>query len=294
MVLRAVAAVALAVAMVAAGAPGAAGQGAGATGGAGVPRPDAPVLTARRLPGALVAPMAESRLVESLSQVLATGPPATCLIVGSGRDRIVEHRAHEALVPASAIKLVTAFAALRRAGGESDPAVAADVRRALADSGNDAATRLLAAAGGGDAAVAALAEAGLPAAGVVVTDGTGLDRGNRATCAAIQAILEAGRGGALDEGLAVAGETGTLRTRFVGTPVEGRLRAKTGSIRGVVALAGHAGTRTGGRLTFTLLANGIPDLAAGERLQERLATVLVAHPDLPDLDLIGPRGYRWR
>ena len=43
--------------------------------------------------------------------------------------------------------------------------------------------------------------------------------------------------------LPVAGQTGTLAQRFLGTPIAGQLRAKTGTLNQVTALAGYVQTR---------------------------------------------------
>ena len=59
-------------------------------------------------------------------------------------------------------------------------------------------------------------------------------------------------------GLPVAGQTGTLADRFVGTDMAGRLRAKTGTLRNVTALAGDVDPLQGGPLTFAYVAN-VPD-----------------------------------
>ena len=53
----------------------------------------------------------------------------------------------------------------------------------------------------------------------------------------------------LVDGLAVAGETGTLESRFLGTAAEGNMRAKTGTIDRLRALSGVMLT-TGGRRVF--------------------------------------------
>ena len=55
-------------------------------------------------------------------------------------------------------------------------------------------------------------------------------------------------------GLPQSGQRGSLKTRFIGTPLEGKVRAKTGSISGVNALSGYIELpdRT---LTFSVQAN---------------------------------------
>ncbi|MCC6235404.1 MAG: D-alanyl-D-alanine carboxypeptidase, partial [Verrucomicrobiales bacterium] len=58
------------------------------------------------------------------------------------------------------------------------------------------------------------------------------------------------------EALPVAGKDGTLRSRFRGTPLEGNLRAKTGSLRYVHALAGWVTDLSGRRLVFAIMLNG--------------------------------------
>ena len=55
--------------------------------------------------------------------------------------------------------------------------------------------------------------------------------------------------------LPIAGEDGTLENRMRGTAAEGRVLAKTGSIRNVNALAGYVNTRRGQRLAFYVTAN---------------------------------------
>jgi D-alanyl-D-alanine carboxypeptidase/D-alanyl-D-alanine-endopeptidase (penicillin-binding protein 4) len=76
--------------------------------------------------------------------------------------------------------------------------------------------------------------------------------------------------------LAVAGRSGTLVERLVGTPLEGKLAAKTGSLRGVTGLTGFVDGRR--RLSFALLANGAFSEAGGRLLQDRLVAVLANYP----------------
>ena len=55
--------------------------------------------------------------------------------------------------------------------------------------------------------------------------------------------------------LPVAGVDGTLDSRMRGTAAEGRVQAKTGTIRNVNALAGYATARNGERLAFYAVVN---------------------------------------
>ena len=56
-------------------------------------------------------------------------------------------------------------------------------------------------------------------------------------------------------GLPQSGNTGSLRRRFVGTPLEGRVRAKTGSISRVNTLSGYVERADGTVLVFSIQAN---------------------------------------
>jgi D-alanyl-D-alanine carboxypeptidase len=110
------------------------------------------------------------------------------------------------------------------------------------------------------------------------------------TCAALLAAVELGdRAGyhALRTGLAVAGRTGTLATRFVGDPLAGRLRAKTGHIDGVVGLAGVVST-TAGLMRFAFVANGTFSVSAGSALQDQIAHLVASYPVVPPAGRLVP------
>jgi D-alanyl-D-alanine carboxypeptidase/D-alanyl-D-alanine-endopeptidase (penicillin-binding protein 4) len=60
---------------------------------------------------------------------------------------------------------------------------------------------------------------------------------------------------AFRDSLPVAGVDGTLENRMKGTPAQGRVQAKTGSLRQVNALAGYVTHRDGDRLAFAIGLN---------------------------------------
>jgi serine-type D-Ala-D-Ala carboxypeptidase/endopeptidase (penicillin-binding protein 4) len=124
----------------------------------------------------------------------------------------------------------------------------------------------------------ALAAAGLSTGGLQLSDGSGLDLGNRATCTLLAAALRRSDGGApaLSPLLAVAGQTGTLSLRLVDTPLAGKLRGKTGSLNGVTGLVGYVDGRRA--LSFALVANGRFSDSAGRVLQDRLVALLAGYP----------------
>ena len=142
---------------------------------------------------------------------------------------------------------------------------------------------------GAAAVVTHLTEVGVPVDGLTVNDGSGLDRGNTATCEILTAVLDrAGPGSDLTAQMAVAGESGTLDTRFDGTVVEGKVTAKTGSLSGVVGLAGFAEASDGTDVTFAVLLNG-PQSDQGFAIWMSLLTTLLEYPNLAGLEQLGPR-----
>jgi len=128
---------------------------------------------------------------------------------------------------------------------------------------------------------------GVPTTGLVMHDGSGLAPDDRVTCATMLKVIELATRpefAAIDRGLPIAGQTGTLVDRFVGSPLAGKLRAKTGSIGGVVGLVGVVDGTAG--LRFAFEANGDFSTGAGVQLQAEVANAIGSVADVrapPDL-----------
>jgi D-alanyl-D-alanine carboxypeptidase/D-alanyl-D-alanine-endopeptidase (penicillin-binding protein 4) len=142
-----------------------------------------------------------------------------------------------------------------------------------------------------------LAADGLPVSQMVNLDGSGLDRGDLVTCTLIlDALQRAGPTGIIAAGLPIAGQTGTLATRMLGTPAVGRVLAKTGTLDGVSSLSGFVMPAAGTHLTtaldqplaFSLILNGMTQVA-GDALADRIAETLAQYPQTPSLADLGPR-----
>ncbi len=131
----------------------------------------------------------------------------------------------------------------------------------------------------------ALILAGIDATGVRVHDASGLDRTDLVPAKVLADVVGLGVKGAIPgftqalRRLPVAALTGTLETRFTAAPDlpgDGVVRAKTGSLNGVNALAGTVVTLEGRMLVFVILQQGpvgTPEArAALDRFGAALAT----------------------
>lgn len=76
--------------------------------------------------------------------------------------------------------------------------------------------------------------------------------------------------------LPVMGVDGTLRSRMKGTPAEGNVKAKTGTIGGVRALSGYLTANNGNRLAFSMIANNYytPTSEASEAQNQALLEMM--------------------
>lgn len=135
----------------------------------------------------------------------------------------------------------------------------------------------------GVVAIAAMMEhAGVPRTAWDLSDGSGMSTYNRLTPRAVATLLHwaAGQpwGAAWRTTFPVGGVDGTLARRFRGTPLEGRVFAKTGSLNATNALSGYMTARSGRTLTFSFYANDVPgDAGATQAMDAALALIAEAN-----------------
>ena len=80
--------------------------------------------------------------------------------------------------------------------------------------------------------------------------------------------------GHLYPSLPVAGEDGTLRSRMRGTKAQYNIHAKTGTLEGVITLAGYATSSEGHELAFAIMNQGVLHAANARRFQDRVCRAL--------------------
>ncbi|MBI5570661.1 MAG: D-alanyl-D-alanine carboxypeptidase/D-alanyl-D-alanine-endopeptidase [Desulfomonile tiedjei] len=107
-----------------------------------------------------------------------------------------------------------------------------------------------------------LVDSGVEDGAFQLSEASGLSRNNKVTSAALVRVL---RRAALDftygpeymASFGIAGTDGTLKEKFTDTGVKRRIRAKTGTLRGVNALAGYGVSREGRMLVFAVIVNSL-------------------------------------
>lgn len=174
---------------------------------------------------------------------------------------LYRHNSDTFLIPASNIKLFTTAAALRTFGDRSD-ALASLTQWLMVinqHSDNDYADRLLSHIGGQTAVQRILAPLGVIPNSYRQIDGSGLSRSNLAQPTTFVTLLKGmysyDRSGLFYRSLPVAGVNGTLQNRFRTTIAQGRVHAKTGTLRGVKALSGYIENADYGQLVFSIVVN---------------------------------------
>jgi D-alanyl-D-alanine carboxypeptidase/D-alanyl-D-alanine-endopeptidase (penicillin-binding protein 4) len=125
-----------------------------------------------------------------------------------------------------------------------------------------------------------LRQAGVPESDLALNDGSGLSRNDMITAnASVQLLTFMSRHryfAQFRDALPIAGVDGTLRTRMRGTPAEGNLRAKTGSLSSVASLSGYVTTAAGEHLAFSMMLNNYPDAGALRRDSIDAIAILLA------------------
>jgi D-alanyl-D-alanine carboxypeptidase/D-alanyl-D-alanine-endopeptidase (penicillin-binding protein 4) len=95
--------------------------------------------------------------------------------------------------------------------------------------------------------------------GFVVRDGSGLSRHDYVSPRTIVTVLDVMRRSPdfrlFYDALPIAGVDGTIRNRMKGTPAEGNIHAKTGTLDKARSLSGYVTTADGRMLLFSALAN---------------------------------------
>ena len=136
-------------------------------------------------------------------------------------------------------------------------------------------------AGGARATSQVLSSAGIDTQDLALFDGSGLSPRNRVSPATIADVLSdvaaERRWTELAQGLAVAGVTGTLANRFTTKATSsgrGVVRAKTGTLTGVAALAGIVVDADKRPLVFTIIGNNITSQARARDTMDRIASQL--------------------
>ncbi|WP_239112304.1 D-alanyl-D-alanine carboxypeptidase [Halomicronema sp. CCY15110] len=172
------------------------------------------------------------------------------------------HNSQRLFIPASNIKLLTTAAAIYTILEQSPDRLWTfqdDLNLVNRDSHNGRADELLRNIGGQSRVKAMLEPLGVDPDSYVQADGSGLSRSNKAEpstfVALLKAMYETDESELFYNSLPIGGVSGTLRNRFKGTVVQGKVRAKTGTLNGVRALSGYLETDDYGTVIFSIMVN---------------------------------------
>lgn len=113
-----------------------------------------------------------------------------------------------------------------------------------------------------------------------IYDGSGLSILNRATARDIVELLAfMANSPTFDDYYFTLPEAGARDglTRMGGTPAQGNLRAKTGTINYVSALSGYVKAANGERLAFSIIANNVPSTYRAKRIEDAIGARLASY-----------------
>ena len=124
-----------------------------------------------------------------------------------------------------------------------------------------------------------LAYCGIDTASMRLADGSGLSRMNLISPEAVTRLLElmydSEHSPTWQQSLPIAGVDGTIATRMRGTPAEGNLRAKTGTLTAVTTLSGYVQTADGEPLVLSIMMmNYTKPASAYRQVQDRIGVFL--------------------
>jgi D-alanyl-D-alanine carboxypeptidase/D-alanyl-D-alanine-endopeptidase (penicillin-binding protein 4) len=140
--------------------------------------------------------------------------------------------------------------------------------------------------GGAQATRDALDEMGVSTAGFDLVDGSGFSDHNHLSAELLTSIISHAASDdepklrALISGLPVAAYSGTLTNRYTssgyGKSAAGVVRAKTGTLTGITALAGLAVDADGRLLAFSIMADQTSNSYAGQFVLDKIAAAIAA------------------
>ena len=243
------------------------------------------VLTMERLPGSLrlivrgqipakAAPFARTASVDNPTQFFANAFRSALVAEGVQVDRGALDMDY--VLPKPDLTSARTLAA------RHSPPLAQLAVSMMKVSQNQYAELLLKALGGRQVARERLTAMGIDEASYVMADGSGLSRYNYVTDETLVRLLRRFQqrpadAAAFGATLPIAGRDGTLAGRMVGTPAEGKVRAKTGTVENLRAISGYVEDADGELLVFSIIANNfaLPSAqvtAAADKALIRLAT----------------------
>ncbi len=125
-----------------------------------------------------------------------------------------------------------------------------------------------------------LVAAGLPRTAWDFSDGSGMSSYNRVSprgsVKLLRWVAAQPWGAQFRDTLPIGGVDGTLAKRFKGTPLEGKVFAKTGTLNATNALAGYFTGASGRNYTFAFYANDVPQDASGTKYMDDALNLVAA------------------
>jgi len=203
---------------------------------------------------------------------------------GKEPQTVAEQAPARPLIPASTLKLFVTGAALEIFGKPIVPEIMVTNLMSI----NWRSSRILKKIGGevyqkhttsaGAKAILEFWKAkGIDTRGMYFDDGNGLSRNDAISPRQLVDVLYVMQSSPyfkyFFESLPLSGITGTLRKAMKGTPAQGRIRAKTGTIASVKSFAGYAHTLSGRNLIFAIIVNGFE--CRPRLMKQKLEAVLV-------------------